>query len=264
MDQTKLEQHAQEIVPGLWLGGRWACSYAHEARFRTICVLESPCVQGCFHAPILAVDSGVVLNGRETQVVKEECGGFVEAHLLKTAHLAIDEFLKIGSVLVHCLAGRERSPLVVATWLCERHGFTLDEAYEFIISKRQIVERLEISARLRKHRLAAAKALHTKRRMSALAKARAAEAASKETLRAYCQERGWKIAFFEGVAGSPRTGIIDAVADALEIRLVQFKGGKAGISGSEMARLKKASSIATVKWVIAAYDGEPMQLCRMI
>jgi protein-tyrosine phosphatase len=103
-------------------------------------VLENPCVQCCFHAPVLAVDSGVTLNDRETQIVKEEYDGFIrcEAHLLKTAHLAIGEFLKTGSVLVHWLAGRERGPLAVATWLCERHGSTLDEAYGLIISKRPI------------------------------------------------------------------------------------------------------------------------------
>jgi len=143
MGQTKLEQHAQEIVPGLWLGGQWACRYAREAGFGTICVLENPCAQGCSHAPILAVGSGGILNDRETQLVKEEYGRLIRCapHLLKTAHLVIDEFLKTGQVLVHCLAGRERSPLVVATWLCERHGVTLDEAYGLIISKRPVVER---------------------------------------------------------------------------------------------------------------------------
>ncbi len=49
-------------------------------------------------------------------------------------------------------------------------------------------------------------------------------------------------------------------ADALEIRLVQLKGGKAGVSASEIGRLKKAVSIASVKWLIAAYDGETLQL----
>jgi len=104
--------------------------------------------------------------------------------------------------------------------------------------------------------------------MSAFAKARAAEAASKEALRAYSQEHGWKIAFFEGATGAPRTGIIDAVAfrlgrknaDALDVRLIQLKGGKAGISGSEIARLKKAAASATVKWLIAAFDGEMLHI----
>lgn len=124
------------------------------------------------------------------------------------------------------------------------------------------------AARTRRRRAAARKALETKRRISALTKARAAEAASKEALRAHCQERGWKLAFFEGATGAPRTGIIDAIAyrlarsnaDALDIRLVQLKGGRAGISGSEITRLKKAAAGAIVKWMFAAYDGEVLHL----
>ncbi len=124
------------------------------------------------------------------------------------------------------------------------------------------------AARTKKRRAAALKAVQTRRRLSAFAKARAAEAASKEALRIYCQEHGWKVAFFEGATGSPRTGIIDAVAfrlgrknaDALDVRLIQLKGGNAGVSGSEIARLKKATSAAIVKWLIAAYDGEALHI----
>jgi hypothetical protein len=124
------------------------------------------------------------------------------------------------------------------------------------------------AARTKKRRAAALKAVQTRRRISAFAKARAAEAASKEALRIYCEEHGWKVAFFEGATGSPRTGIIDAVAfrlgrknaDALDVRLIQLKGGKAGVSGSEIARLKKAASGAIVKWLIAAYDGETLHV----
>jgi hypothetical protein len=124
------------------------------------------------------------------------------------------------------------------------------------------------AARTRKRRAAALKALRTKRSMSTFAKARAAEAASKEALRAYCREHGWKIAFFEGATGAPRTGIIDAVAfrlarkdaDALDVRLIQLKGGNAGVSGPEIARLKKAAGAAEVKWLIAAFDGEALHV----
>ena len=87
-------------------------------------------------------------------------------------------------------------------------------------------------------------------------------------MKAYCEEHGWKVAFFEGKTGSPRTGIIDAVAfrlgrtnaDALDVRLIQLKGGKAGISGPEIKRLKKATDDATVKWLIAAYDGASLHV----
>ncbi|MGH8011189.1 MAG: hypothetical protein ACREQ4_01660 [Candidatus Binataceae bacterium] len=124
------------------------------------------------------------------------------------------------------------------------------------------------AALTRKRRLAALKASHTRKRLNAFSKARAAEAASKEALRAYCAEHGWRVAFFEGDSGAPRTGIIDAIAfrlgraqpDQLDIRLVQLKGGGAGVSGREIARLKKAVANAVVNWLIAEFDGEELHL----
>jgi hypothetical protein len=104
--------------------------------------------------------------------------------------------------------------------------------------------------------------------MSAFAKAKAAEAASKEALRLYCQEHGWRVAFFEGESGAPRTGIIDAIAfrldsknpDQLDMRLVQIKGGSAGISAKEIARLKAAALGAKVNWLIAEFDDTTLHL----
>jgi hypothetical protein len=104
--------------------------------------------------------------------------------------------------------------------------------------------------------------------ISAWGKAHAAEAASKSALTDYCEKHGWKVAFFEGKTGAPRTGIIDAVAfriargksDVLDLRLVQLKGGNAGISGREIARLKKAVETVSVNWLLAAFDGESLHL----
>lgn len=124
------------------------------------------------------------------------------------------------------------------------------------------------AARTRKRRAAAQKAQQTKKRMGAFVKARASEAASKEALKTYCIEHGWRAAFFEGSTGSPRTGIINAIifrisrrnADVLDLRLVQLKGGKAGVSGAEIARLKKAIGIVATTWMIAAFDGESLHV----
>lgn len=121
---------------------------------------------------------------------------------------------------------------------------------------------------MRNRREAALKAWKTIRSKRAFVKARASEAASKAALKAYSEENGWHVAFFEGKTGSPRTGIIDAVtfrlkrknADALEVRLIQLKGGRAGISGREIARLKKAVDEASVSWQIAAFDGEVLHV----
>jgi hypothetical protein len=124
------------------------------------------------------------------------------------------------------------------------------------------------AARTKRLRAAANKAVRTRKQMSAFAKARAAEAASKEALRLHCKEHGWRVAFFEGDTGAPRTGIIDAIAfrlgrknsDLLDVRLIQLKGGKAGVSGGEIARLKKATDGATVNWLIAEFDGDTLHL----
>lgn len=121
---------------------------------------------------------------------------------------------------------------------------------------------------MNRRRKAAQQAAQTRKRRQAFVKAHAAEAASKAALRAYCAERGWKAAFFEGPTGAPRTGILDAIAfrvargkpDVLDIRLIQLKGGNAGISGREIARLKKAVSGVNIQWCIAAFDGELLHL----
>lgn len=117
-------------------------------------------------------------------------------------------------------------------------------------------------------REAALKSWRTRRARNAFIKAHASEAASKGALRAYCQKHGWRVALFEGATGAPRTGIIDAVAfrikrknpDLLDIRLIQLKGGKAGVSGREIARLKNAVAGARVNWLIAEFDGETLHL----
>jgi hypothetical protein len=104
--------------------------------------------------------------------------------------------------------------------------------------------------------------------MGAFIKAHAAEAASKEAMRLYCKDHGWHLAFFEGATGAPRTGIIDAIAfrlgrknsDLLDVRLIQLKGGKAGVSGPEIARLKKAAEGASVNWLIAEFDCQTLHL----
>jgi len=125
------------------------------------------------------------------------------------------------------------------------------------------------AARTRKRRAAAAKAVQTRKRMSAWEKAHAAEAASKDALEMYCKKHGWRIAFFEGATTrAPRTGIIDAVAfrlgrkncDLLDVRLIQLKGGAAGVTGREIARLKQAAAGATVKWLVAEFDGDTLYL----
>jgi hypothetical protein len=114
--------------------------------------------------------------------------------------------------------------------------------------------------------LAARKAWRT--RHSARYKASKCEQRSKEALSAWCRAAGWKVLFFEGQTGAPRTGIVDALmarirpdnADALEIRLVQLKSGAGGLTATEIRRLKAAVTVVSTDWVLAAFDGTTLHL----
>jgi len=121
---------------------------------------------------------------------------------------------------------------------------------------------------VRDRHVAAIKAWKTIRQTEAWKKAHAAEGASKRAFRKYCREHGWRVAFFEGPTGAPRTGIVDAVAfridsqnaDLLDVRLVQLKGGKAGVSAHEITRLKEAVENAKVGWLVAELDDRTLHL----
>ena len=99
-------------------------------------------------------------------------------------------------------------------------------------------------------------------------RARRTEAASKVALELWCRENDWKLVFFEGASGSPRTGIVDAVMvrikptkpDSIEVRLVQLKAGMSGLKAREIARLKKAVVGLSADWLLAAYDGDTLHM----
>ena len=68
-------------------------------------------------------------------------GPVVNAVRLEIACAVIDNAHGSGySVLVHCQAGIERSPLTVAYWLATRYSLSLDEAYLLLQHERPIVE----------------------------------------------------------------------------------------------------------------------------
>jgi hypothetical protein len=76
----------------------------------------------------------------------------------------------------------------------------------------------------------AKKAWETRR--SARYRASKSERASKSALAAWCRANSWKLLFFEGETGAPRTGIVDAITVAM---------------------------LAT-EWLLAAFDGEILHL----
>jgi hypothetical protein len=113
----------------------------------------------------------------------------------------------------------------------------------------------------------APKARKTRRNKAAGSKAGVAEAHSKRALRKYCREHGWHVAFFESGSGASGMGIIDAVAyrvgkqnpDEMDLRLIQLKGAKSGVTAEEIRRLKEAAETLRRDFVIAEFDGKSLQ-----
>lgn len=52
----------------------------------------------------------------------------------------IEEGLKSGGVLVHCMAGISRGPAIVIGYLMYKHLMTLNEAYELVKEKRPLIK----------------------------------------------------------------------------------------------------------------------------
>jgi hypothetical protein len=115
-----------------------------------------------------------------------------------------------------------------------------------------------------RQRRAAKKAWHTIN--SPWHKAHQSEQVSKDALRAYCQRNHWKVLFFEGSTGAPRTGIVDAIIarirqgepDGIDIRLVQLKSGAGGLTASDMARMERAVDHLSCAVLLAGFDGKTM------
>jgi hypothetical protein len=113
----------------------------------------------------------------------------------------------------------------------------------------------------------AAKKAWQKRR-SAPYKASRSEKKSKVAFQRWCRANGWKILFFEGDSGSPRTGIVDAIiarisssdADSVDIRFVQLKSGNSGLSANEAMRMKQATKKVSLDWIAALFDGEDIHI----
>lgn len=135
-------------------------------------------------------------------------------------------------------------------------------------------ERLKVSSP-RTRSEAAIQAWITRRRLQREAKwkrawdkAHASEKKSKKALKRWCKENHWKVLFFEGPTGAPRTGIVDAViarikpdnTDAVEVRLVQLKSGGSGLTAEDLSRLMNAPSLVVTDWLIAAFDGKRLVL----
>ncbi|HVP65835.1 MAG TPA: hypothetical protein VMT17_01075 [Anaeromyxobacteraceae bacterium] len=108
---------------------------------------------------------------------------------------------------------------------------------------------------------AALKAAATKR--SPPHKAKTTARKSQEALSRWAKAKAWHLVFLDAASGNPRTGIVDAVLlritlkkpDVVQVRLVQLKGGLAGLKPREVTRLEAAVRSIDVRSMYALYDG---------
>lgn len=124
-----------EIIPNLWVGAMQTCIHARNQGINTLCVYDEPCpnrgVIRCVHRRILPDLTKAGFVGLEHEV---------EPDLLTAAVNELDSLYDRGPLLVHCGAGIERSPLVVAVWMTVKFNISLDHAYHWIKNHRPTVE----------------------------------------------------------------------------------------------------------------------------
>jgi rhodanese-related sulfurtransferase len=131
---------ADEIVPGLWLGSRYAAldgEYLAKKKIRAVfdCTKDIP-----FHESIprryrVPVDD----NLQEAEIRNLELWSFEIVYKITNEMRRAKE--DNTAVLVHCAAGMQRSAASVAMYLIAMKGMTADEAMSFIRSKRDIAFR---------------------------------------------------------------------------------------------------------------------------
>ena len=128
---------ADEVIPGLWLGSRYAAlngDYLKEKRIRAVfdCTKDIP-----FHTSIprqyrVPVDD----NLQPEEIRNLELWSY---EIVYKIAMEMRRAEKEGTaVLVHCAAGMQRSAASVAMYLIATKGMTTDEAMRFIRSKRSI------------------------------------------------------------------------------------------------------------------------------
>jgi hypothetical protein len=128
---------ADEVVPGLWLGSRYAAQnpdYMKEKRIRAVfnCTKDIPFDTSIPRQYRVPVDDSL----QEPDIRNLELWSYEIVY--KIAHEMRRAEADGTAVLVHCAAGMQRSAASVAMYLIATKGMTTDQAVAYIKSKRSI------------------------------------------------------------------------------------------------------------------------------
>lgn len=129
-----------KILPHLYLGD-W--SDAINFKGEVICVMQeilSP--KDSYWIPIIRTNRP---TNDEQLIEDQDVETTALKHQIDLITFMIDKNMGVEvDTLIHCMAGIERSPLVVACYLHEYQGMTYNEAYELIQEKRpEVANRLQ-------------------------------------------------------------------------------------------------------------------------
>jgi protein-tyrosine phosphatase len=139
-DIVRQANPADEVVPGLWLGSRYAALdpvYLKEKRIGAVfnCTKDipfEPVIRRQYRVP---VDD----NLQEAEIRNLELWSYEVVYKLMAEHRRASA--EGGAVLVHCAAGMQRSAASVAMYLIATQQMTTDQAIAYIRSKRPIAFR---------------------------------------------------------------------------------------------------------------------------
>lgn len=131
---------ADEVIPGLWLGSRYAAlnpEYLKEKKIRTVfnCTKDIPFDTSIPRQYRVPVDD----NLEEAEIRNLELWSYEIVY--KIAHEMRRAQAEGSAVLVHCAAGMQRSAASIGMYLIATKGMTTDEVIEFLRSKRSIAFR---------------------------------------------------------------------------------------------------------------------------
>jgi protein-tyrosine phosphatase len=139
-DIVRQANPADEVLPGLWLGSRYAAlnpEYLKEKRIAAVfnCTKDipfEPTIRRQYRVP---VDD----NLQEAEIRNLELWSYEIVYKLMAEHRRAST--EDTAVLVHCAAGMQRSAASVAMYLIATRGMTTDQAIEYIRTKRSIAFR---------------------------------------------------------------------------------------------------------------------------
>lgn len=131
--EKRISEHAHEILPGLWLGDRQASVddvFLKENRIQVVfnCTKDLP------FSPLIKKQYRVPVHDN----LEEEEIHNMERWSKEIVYHLLSEYKSGNAILVHCMAGRQRSAAVVAMALIAYLNIHALDAYQYIKDRRPV------------------------------------------------------------------------------------------------------------------------------